>query len=252
MKAPFLYYLGYGVTALLLWLLPFFWAGWTKRSIPFLPRALSFQHSAAALFTDRSTVWWDHHLEVQAADDVRHELEERAVFGMGAFGYRTRYDRILNESSRNRLAGPIRQRLAEHVVRKVLTGSQPADGGTAYPGARALRIVRSLWRAGSHELSQPPDRWNPPPVTELTGTHRYVLGTYKLADGKVLEVRRKPPPATPNTAASAPASTSAPQTAPAARATPPTVPAAASRPSSLAPVKPQPPGGNGQIPSSAR
>jgi hypothetical protein len=99
------YPLIYLITAFLLWLLPFFWSGWTKRTVPLLPKSMSFQYSAAALFTNRSTRWWDHHLEVQAADDTRHELAERAVFPMGAFGFRTRYDRILNESNRSRMSG---------------------------------------------------------------------------------------------------------------------------------------------------
>ena len=185
-----LYPLIYGAAAMLLWLLPFFWSGWTKSSVPFLPKSVSFQYSAAGLFTNRSTRWWDHHLEVQAADDRRHELDERAVFPMGAFGYRTRYDRILNESHRSRMSGEIRQRLAEYVVGKMrMRGDEDVFSGVA--DMKALRLVRTVWLVGGEELAWPKGSWQPLPVTGVPGTQRLVLGTYRLVDGQVIEVPRK-------------------------------------------------------------
>lgn len=145
---------------------------------------------------------------MQAADDTRHELTERAVFPMGAFGYRTRYDRILNESNRSWMSGEIRQRLAEHVVRKAGLGGD-ADKSVRAPltmrgetgqgvrrsleGAKALRLVRTVWPVGNDELALPAGEWNPPPMPEVPSDFRQVLGTYKLVGGQVIEVPRKAP-----------------------------------------------------------
>ena len=139
--------------AVLLWLMPFFWSGWKGLTWSWLPRALSFQHTEAGLFTQRSTRWWDQHLEGQDGKGEWHELAEQEVFPMGAFGYRTRYDRILIETGRSRGVQQIRQRLAEHVVRRL--GELEAVGVAAKnpspnlsPGGRGTSILAPSPRRG--------------------------------------------------------------------------------------------------------
>jgi hypothetical protein len=51
------YKVGYVVTCVAVWLLPFFVAGWTGKTWSGFPKALSFQHLAAGLFTRKSVVW---------------------------------------------------------------------------------------------------------------------------------------------------------------------------------------------------
>lgn len=167
------------------WLVPFFWTGWKGRAWTGLPKAVTFQHSAAGLFTRRTPKWWDQHLEAQGVDHRRFEISERAVFGMGAFGFRTRFDRILIESNRSRVSRQVRRRLAEHVLLRLEDGGDPEAG---WP-VKSLQLVRSLWTVGDEALANPAGEWNPPPVTAVTGANRQVLGTYQLVAGKIAEMQ---------------------------------------------------------------
>ncbi len=238
----------YGVAMLGVWLIPFFWTGWKGRSLGMFPRWWSFQHSAAGLFTRRTTVWWDHHLEAQfqgaslksqeaggsrgegqegaeeehgrprpsqeappppapsetgaaalpGVEGAREtlaplwvELQERAFFPMGAFGFRTRFDRILNESQRSRLRDPIRERLAGYVVEKMRDEEETGQAGSL-PGLGEVQIVRSLWRVGEAEMARPAGAWNPPEVTRLGASQRTVLGAYRVeADGGIERLKER-------------------------------------------------------------
>lgn len=167
--------------------------GWRGGEWRVFPKWWRFQHSAAGLFTQRSTVWWDHHLEGRFCGEVFEKgkesseqagegveaLDERGVFAMGAFGYRTRLDRILNESNRSVLKEQIRERLAAHVALK-LNG----EGGGRL---KEVRLVRSLWGVGAEGLAKPDGAWNPPDVTKLGEKQRMVLGSYQVVeDGRVM------------------------------------------------------------------
>jgi len=192
----------------LLWLIPFFHVGWQGGSWSVFPRWWGFQHAAAGLFTQRSTVWWDHHLEFQgsrvqvqegtgggeapgAERDGAVELAERDFFPMGAFGYRTRLDRILNESQRSLLREAIRERLAAHVAGLL----KAEEGGSLEVPGGELRLVRSLWRVGDPEMAQPAGAWDPPAVTTLDPKQRLLLGGWKVnADGSVVLVSKADEP----------------------------------------------------------
>jgi hypothetical protein len=190
----------YGGAILLLWLLPFFHVGWKGRSWSVFPRWWGVQHEAAGLFTQRSTAWWDHHLEFQGSKvHVQEgtgvgaapgaelggaiELAERDFFPMGAFGYRTRLDRILNESQRSPMRDHIRERLAAHVAGLL----KAEEGGAMEAPGGELRLVRSLWRVGDPGMAQPAGAWDPPDVTTLDPKQRLVLGGWKVdEDGTVM------------------------------------------------------------------
>lgn len=180
------------------WLIPFFYVGWKGGAWRLFPTWWRFQHSAAGLFTQRSTVWWDHHLEGRFGGEVLEKekenseragegveaLDERGVFAMGAFGYRTRLDRILNESDRSVLKEQIRERLGAHVALK-LNG----EGGR---GLEEVRLVRSLWRVGGEGMAKPDGAWNPPDVTKLGDKQRVVLGSYRVVeDGRVMVLAKE-------------------------------------------------------------
>ena len=186
------------VWAMLAYLAPFFWTGWQGGDWRVFPKWWSFQHSAAGLFTQRSTVWWDHHLEVRFGEEVLENgrvdseragegveaLDERGVFAMGAFGYRTRLDRILNESHRSALKEQIRERLAAHVA-----GKLNGEGGK---GLEEVRLVRSLWQVGAEGMAKPDGAWNPPDVTKLGEKQRVVLGSYQVEeDGRVMVLAKE-------------------------------------------------------------
>ena len=76
--------LGRGLFLLLagfLWLVPFFTVGWTNRPWRLFPDWWGFQHAAAGLFAERTTVWWDHHLEGVLADGSCLEWPEAGAAG---------------------------------------------------------------------------------------------------------------------------------------------------------------------------
>lgn len=188
----------YLLLAAVLWLWPFFLAGWKGRAYPALPGTVTFQYSAAGFFTKRAERWWDHHVELRLADGGWVEMDERSVFPMGAFGHRTRLDRILNETHRSPLDGRIRARIAGHIAGKLALGT--VDG--IDPGSVAeIRLVRSVWPVGEPGMARPAGRWSPPPSTTLPRERRWVLGTWRCAGGRAVPaagVRRSrteaPPP----------------------------------------------------------
>ena len=191
--SPHRIFLGF---SFIFWLVPFFCSGWTGRSWGILPKAVSFQHTAAGLFTKRSTLWWDQHIEARGMDGRSFEVPERAVFGMGAFGFRTRFDRILIETQRSSVSRQVRWRLAEHVLARVegdpgVTMDPSVESGRERlgPPVKSLQLIRTLWKVGSEGLANPAGEWNPPPVTEVTGPNHQVLGTYQLVNGKAVEIR---------------------------------------------------------------
>jgi hypothetical protein len=173
-----------------LWLVPFFYTGWLGRPISMLPKSLSFQHSAAGLFTQKTTRWWDQHLEIQKTTNERLAIDEARSFQMGAFGFRSRLDRILIESNRSPQSAQVRQRLAEHVFKT------NAEARTA----RALRLVRSFWTVGLPEMAEAAGEWNPPPVHLLPEKDRQTLGTYVWRNDECVELQRQQGPRLPNPA----------------------------------------------------
>lgn len=200
--------IGFVSCSMTAWLLPFGWHGWRGHGSLRAPRALAFQWTAAGLFTRRSIAWWDQHLEIQDASNSRFEIPKREVFPMGAFGFRTRYDRILMETNRSALARQVRQRLAEHVLRRLdgnliealSSGNQVTPRQPCTRPVKAIRLVRTLWPVGDEALVRPSGRWRPPPVPEVGAANRQVLGTYKVEAGSVVEVIPAPRRARPQAA----------------------------------------------------
>ena len=197
----------YGGAMLVFWLIPFFWVGQNGRSWIVFPQWWSFQHAAAGLFTQRSTVWWDHHLEFQGSslkvqkegssplgvkEGELYEGPERKFFPMGAFGYRTRLDRILNESNRSPQRDAIRERLAAHVANKLKKEAEESGE----PVVKEVRLVRSLWRVGDPGMAKPEGAWDPVDVSTLAKKQRLLLGGWRVdADGTVaLMTKAEEPP----------------------------------------------------------
>ena len=180
-----------------MWLVPFFQAGWSGRAYSRLPRAVTFQYNAAGLFTRRSNEWWDHHIELQFRDGSRRELAERSVFAMGAFGYRTRLDRILNEGYRRAKREKLLDHLGGFIANAVSArDSVPLASGGAIIASEdivAIRIVRAVWKVGDPRLAQPEGHWNPPPVHELPASQRRVLGAWRLQDGAAVRLESPSP-----------------------------------------------------------
>lgn len=169
----------FAVLAVVFWLAPFFVSGWTGRTWQWLPRGLAFQHTAAGLFTQRTPSWWDHHIEGERMDGTRFEMPEKLLFPTAAFGFRSKYDRIMNESVRSRRVRQIRLRLAEHIF------SRWQHLGNNLEDLKAVRLVRSIWRVGSPGMAAPEGAWSPPPVTGIPADQKVLLGGYHRTSGRV-------------------------------------------------------------------
>lgn len=173
---------------LFLWLAPFFQAGWKKKSWPFLPHALRHQHFAAALFTTEPRSWPDWQLEIQRADGTRYTVDEREHFPMGAFGSRTRYDRIMSQVSGRRYASAVRRRLAAYVLWRERERLGVRDERLH------LRLTRARWQVGHPDLATPSGAWAVPPSTELESPHRVLDGSYSLLpDDRIAVVWERDP-----------------------------------------------------------
>lgn len=182
------------------WLVPFFWAGWMKR-LPFkvYPR-LSFQYSAAGLFTQRIETWTQMLIQVQHNGSTDWTtLDTAELSPMGAFGYRQRLDRILQETQGRKVADVVKPRLAAWLAQRY---------GELHPGqgnVTAVRFAQTLWPANSPELAQPAGHWQPNPPLENTTAQFRELAAYTIANGSarlILPPARAPapesaPPATP-------------------------------------------------------
>ena len=218
--------------ALAFWLAPFFWSGWKGQVWRWLPSSLTFQHTAAGLFTQRSTRWWEQHLEgtVGKGEQAQQvELDEWKIFPMGAFGYRTRYDRVLIETGRSRHVVAIRQRLAEHVLHRLQTLELPAP--------EKLRLVRSYWTVGSPEMAAPAGKWTTPPVMDISEKDSDAVGEYAMKNGKLEVIPRqapRPAAATPVVAKAAQSSPPKARTASVTRAQPPKTQPSAPTPNATA------------------
>ena len=198
--------------AILFWLAPFFWSVWKDGARVGVGDSFAYAETAEGLQARRAGVWWDQRMDAQGVDGKRFGIPERAVFGMGALGFRTRYDRILIESDRSPLVKQVRLRLAGHVFAK-LDAARAARTGRAGDGSggedgtepteicppvKTLTLMRSLWPAGVDVLANPAGEWNPGrDLVGVKGGGNVVLGMYHLVEGQVVEMDFPQPGASP-------------------------------------------------------
>ncbi len=169
-----------------LWLCPFFYAGWTNNSYFRSWPRLSFQYSAAGLFTHRTDSWTQHLFQVQFAGSANWvTVDTEALSPMGAFGCRQRLDRILFEAHRANVVNSVRLRMANWIVKR---GAQLFPSHDRIEG---VRVVRTFWKAGSPALAAPEGRWLVAPFEGLPRAQTQVLVTYRVDQG--LAVLVKPP-----------------------------------------------------------
>ncbi len=140
------------------WLLPFFWAGWQGRLPLVLPRRLAFQYSAAGLFTKRMSAWTQMHIQLQRrGDEEWRTIDTAEAAPMGAFGYRQRLDRMLQETNGRRVADSVRQRMTRWIVNKHQT-MHPEAGEIG-----AVRFAQSVWPVSTPGMAHPMGAWVPNP-----------------------------------------------------------------------------------------
>ena len=161
------------------WLIPFFVSGWKGRSYFVTLRRLSFQYSAAGLFTKRTDSWTQHLVQVKFGDNspAWTTLDTAALSPMGAFGYRQRVDRMLFETNRQGLSAEFRKRIADWMIVRC-AALFPMHGKIV-----GVRFVRTIWKAGTPMMANPSDHWISPPFEGLPAEQAQVLATYTVVNG---------------------------------------------------------------------
>jgi hypothetical protein len=194
-----------------LWLVPFFFTGWTQRAWQIFPRAMNFQQSTAALFTRGVKTWYACHLEWKRADGTWFETKKRLLFPAVTFGERTRFDRIVSQSDRRAFQEQILFKLSIHAM------DEGREHGLLPEDVAGLRLVNTYWEVGSPELAQPKGAWNPPEAATLPENRRRVVAEYRIEKGQLTRVKEA---AKPQMVQTAPPKTSAPKKVPLISVTP--------------------------------
>lgn len=162
------------------WIVPFFIAGWLGHLPVAIYKRLAFQYTAAGLFTKRAGAWTQMVIQVNhAAPADWKTIDISALSPMGAFGYRQRLDRILQEiNGRRQVVDAVKQRLAIWVA-STYEGQHPDQGKVV-----GVRFGQKVWTVNSSELAYPPGHWVPnPPALGPTTTFR-PLSSYSIHQGQ--------------------------------------------------------------------
>ncbi len=164
---------------LVVWLVPFFYAGLMGQlPVGIYPR-LSHQYTAAGLFfLKRSEAWSQMLIQVQRNGMVEWKmLDTSELSPMGAFGYRQRLDRILQETNGKSLAEAVRQRLAVWVAERVKQ-LHPDQGAVV-----SVRFGAKVWQANTPELAQPAGHWVPDLPADSPTTPFILLSSFAINQG---------------------------------------------------------------------
>jgi hypothetical protein len=173
-------------TLVMIWLVPFFWSGLMGRlPINIHPR-LSHQYTAAGLFfPKRSEAWSQMLIQVQRKGVVEWKAVNTSELSpMGAFGYRQRLDRILQETNGKSLAEAVRQRLAVWVAER---------GKLLHPDQGEVMSVRfgaMAWQANTPELAQPAGHWVPDPPANSSTPPFILLSAFSINQGNALPIAK--------------------------------------------------------------
>lgn len=120
---------------------------------------LSFQYSAAGLFTRRIESWNQTLYQVQTTGHMEWRTIDTAEFSpMGAFGFRQRLDRVFQDTSNKRGMEKLRLRLAEWLAREY-TRKHPSEGAVT-----GVRVGQTYWATDRREMTQPQGAWVREPV----------------------------------------------------------------------------------------
>jgi hypothetical protein len=167
------------------WLAPFFYVGWKGRGIYMVMPRLSFQHSAAGLFTKRTNSWVQHLFQFQLGSNEQWvTVDTEMLSPMGAFGYRQRLDRMLFESRRS-VGDEVQLRMAAWLAGRCQT-LFPMNGEV-----RGVRIVRTTWQTGTPVMARPDGKWLKGPFEGLPRAQTALLATFKVEKGFISSVPRE-------------------------------------------------------------
>ncbi|MDJ0729558.1 MAG: hypothetical protein QNJ33_06145 [Crocosphaera sp.] len=159
---------------ILIWLLPIFWVGFTKRSVPNAGNFFNDLYRVSCLFTHRVSYWNNSYIQVQLEGSESWLTPPESDFAkMTPFGHRTRLHRMLNEFRDRKTTDRLWGDMAEFV--KVRFESR-------YPElseVKAVRFVLVRYDVGS-EIAKPSGHWQKPPYDQTNPKNRYLLAKYQF------------------------------------------------------------------------
>lgn len=174
------------------WLIPFYCVG-SMLGLPVrIYSRLAFQYSAAGLFTRRVPFWTQTLIQVQskgAADWKTIDTSELSP--MGAFGFRQRLDRVLQDTIGKNVADVVRQRLAEWVA-KEYAKRHPNEGEVI-----GVRMGQTTWASNTPELATPAGEWVRDPVDLKPPTPFRAYASFTITQGKAVAERTSVKPTAP-------------------------------------------------------
>jgi hypothetical protein len=201
--------------ALLIWLIPLYYTGTRHGSVAYLPRRVTFQHAAAALFTDREASWNQLAFLVRTGSSEEWiEVDGKLLSRSQLAGYRNRLDRLVPMARRATIAKDIWRRLGTYVAVRYAAAHPNAEPVTE------VRLVNTNWPTNLPEMTHPRGHWQIPPIADVPPERLRTLVTVQLRDGAAVavteDVHRSPAPA----GASAPRTPPVPPSAPRRRLRP--------------------------------
>lgn len=164
------YGLTVSVLAWLLWLGPITYVGFAKDDIDGFPPFMRNLQRISCLFTSSTPSWKTEHYEVRFLGKqgwVEGPME--GFFEQGAYGYRTRFNRLLRQSVYLGQRGEQRRdELALFIARRWML-VHPDD-----PRIAEVRFVRATHPVGG-SVCLAPGAWQRPPLVEIAEEHKEVV-----------------------------------------------------------------------------
>lgn len=168
------------------WLMPFFWAGTFGRLPVSVNTGISHQYSAAGLFFPKRTGTWTQMLIQMQRKSLAEwkTIDTSKLSPMGAFGYRQRLDRILQEMNGKQGTDTVKQRMAVWVTKRY--EEQYPDQGEVV----AVRFGAMSWQANTPKLAQPAGHWVPDPPANSSAPPFILLSAFAINQGKAQPIAK--------------------------------------------------------------
>lgn len=156
--------------AIAIWLAPITYTGFVKDDVWGFPPFLRNLQRISCLFTVSASVWKTEHYEVRflgKQDWV--EGPEAGLFDQGAYGYRTRFNRLLRQSIKLGAPGELRRKEMAFFIAERWATLRPDD-----PPIAEVRYVRASHPVGG-EVCMAPGHWVKPQLVDVPEEHKEIV-----------------------------------------------------------------------------
>lgn len=162
------------VLAWLLWLGPITYVGMFKAHVPGFPGFFNDNHRVSCLFTGYIARWLTIHYEVRFAGKQQWvEGKQAGFFDQGAYGYRTRLNRLIRLSLLSK-GGPLQRHEMAFFIADRWAELYPED-----PRIVEVRFVKAFHPIGGEQCSAP-GTWERPVLVNVPEEHKEIVQTVRL------------------------------------------------------------------------